>query len=190
MKKLIFISFAILNFKAIAQNSFKTESISIFKDGSSFVQKSGNVNTFNNTFSFKGDLIPQALFGTFWVSSNKSKINEVVSYTDTLRKSTTTPSQNIIEILDAMNGKMVKIKIQFLQEKTEGKIIDIGYQENDKSIVDNTNLLFDTKIPTFIHFVTNENKHKYLMAKDIEYIETDEEVKSVFTKNLKNLYLH
>ena len=186
MKNLIFAILSILSTSAYAQSNFKTESISIFKDGSSFVQKNGTVNTTNGTFSLKGNLIPQALFGTLWISSGKSKINEVVSYMDTVRKSTTTASQNILEILDAMKGKVVTIKIQFQQQTYEGKIMDIGYQENDKNSEEN-NLLYITKTPTFIHFLTKENKHKYLMAKDIESIESDEDVKPTFTRSTEKL---
>ena len=186
MKKIILISFLIFTIWAKGQSTFKTESISIFKDGSSFVQKNGTVATNNGTFSFKGDNIPKALFGTFWVSSTKSIINEVLSYMDTIRKSTTAPSQNILEILDAMKGKSVAIKIQFQQQIFEGKIVDIGYQENSSVYSESSNL-FITKTPSFIHFLTKENRHKYLMAKDIESIETNDDVRPTFTKTAEKL---
>ena len=186
MKKNMLFSFLLFTIWAKGQSTFKTESISIFKDGSSFVQKNGTVNTNNATFSFKGDNIPQALFGTFWVSSSKSKINEVLSYMDTIRKSTTAPSQNILEILDAMKGKTVAIKIQFQQQIFEGKIVDIGYQENSSVYSESSNL-FITKTPSFIHFLTKENRHKYLMAKDIESIETNDDVRPTFTKTAEKL---
>ena len=184
MKKTILLSIILLNINAIAQNSFKTESISIFKDGSSFVQKNGMVSTNDGIFSLKAKDIPQALFGTLWVSSNKSKIREVVSYMDTVRKTTTASSQNILEILDAMKGKMVKLKVEYRDLIYEGKIVDIAYVENAN---ENTPSLFLTKTPSFLHFITKENTHKYLMAKDIESIETEEDVKPTFTKSTEKL---
>ncbi|MCL2155373.1 MAG: hypothetical protein FWH53_06885 [Leptospirales bacterium] len=60
-----------------AQSVLKTKSISIFKDGKSFIIKEGAAPTKDKEYML--DKIPNALMGTFWFSGRNSYIKQVVS---------------------------------------------------------------------------------------------------------------
>lgn len=94
-----------------AQQAFKAQSISIFKDGNSFVQKKGTVKTENGIFKLKGKDIPLALYGTFWVHTPTQKIGSVLSYMDTIHAQVPRNVQTMFDILENCKGKNVKLKI-------------------------------------------------------------------------------
>ncbi len=186
MKNIFAVILLLSCYRANAQSPFKTQSIAVFKDGTSFVQKSGSVNAINGIFSFVGNDIPQALFGTFWITSPTSKIGQVISYMDTVKKVTTESPQNILQILEAMTGKNVVIKLSYEIPLYEGKIIDIGFEKlplfTGRDII-----LGADKDPALVHFLTKNGRHKYILAKDIISIESEEDVRPVYKKQEKIL---
>jgi hypothetical protein len=78
MKKIIYSIICMLFAVSLnAQPALKTKSISIFKDGKSFIIKEGVVETKDKEYML--DKIPNALMGTFWFSGKSSYIKQVVS---------------------------------------------------------------------------------------------------------------
>ncbi len=186
MKNIMAAAFLLCHCAAMAQTPFKTQTIAIFKDGTSFVQKSGAVDTKNGTYAFLGNAIPQALSGTFWVTSPSSKIAQVISYLDTVKKNTTEIPQNILQILEAMKGKSVIIKLSYEATLYEGKIIDIGFEKLLPP--EGTELVAGAgNEPSLIHFLTKNGRHKYIMAKDIVSIDSEEDVRPLYNKQEKAL---
>ena len=108
-------------FQAFPQTPFKAKSISIFKNGSAFFIKGGQVDTKEGSYKIIEN-IPQALFGTLWIHSSDSQLKSVSSYMDEVK--TPIKSQNIQQLLLGNVGKKVKL---YLTEENEvtGTIEDI-----------------------------------------------------------------
>ncbi|MGK0365365.1 MAG: hypothetical protein ACI85O_002431 [Saprospiraceae bacterium] len=82
MKKLNYLLLFSL-FPLLAFGQMKTKSISIFKNGQSFVMKSGNVSTPDGNYVMRRDL-PNALFGTLWFDATNTEISSISSYQDSV----------------------------------------------------------------------------------------------------------
>ncbi len=112
MKPLIFSCLAALNapFALSAQNQLlKTQAISIFKDGSSFVVKSGKLTAKEGSVKWTGTEIPQAMSGTLWVHSPTGALQQVVSYMDSVDKTYYFNPTNVEDFLDMNAGKNVSV---------------------------------------------------------------------------------
>ena len=108
----------------LTASEFKTHSVAIFKDGSAFVIKKGNVATQDGIFRLEDDL-PQALFGTLWVHSPTKKLSGVASYLDKVDHSN--EANNIANSIRGNVGKSAKyylhpVKKEDPVESFEGKI--------------------------------------------------------------------
>lgn len=68
-----------------AQENVKTEKISIFTDGNSFVEKTINLRPKGDRFLLMGDLVPKARYGTLLVRDKDNSIETVMSFIDTIR---------------------------------------------------------------------------------------------------------
>jgi hypothetical protein len=144
MQKLIsfFIAFFAFCSVAFTQNGLKTKSISVFKDGTSFVIKQGIVKTTNGVFQIAQEQFPQAKFGSFWIYS--PDLQNVMSYTDTLRGDNSFNSVTAQELIKPNKGKKVQLKYSMDSSLIEGTIEDILSQTADNSGIGNA-LLFQTK---------------------------------------------
>jgi hypothetical protein len=112
MKPLIFSCLAMLNtpFALFAQNKMlKTQAISIFKDGSSFVVKSGKLAAKDGAVKWTGAEIPQAMSGTLWVHSPAGALKQVVSYMDSVDKTHYFNPINVDDFIEMNQGKNVTI---------------------------------------------------------------------------------
>jgi len=98
--------FIFLFFSSFAQKEFKNQSVSIFKNGTAFFIKSGEVETENRSYTFQKDM-PEALFGTLWFNSPDNSLKSVQSSKDTIFE--TKEVQNLVEKLKANIGKVVSV---------------------------------------------------------------------------------
>ncbi len=144
MQKLIsFFAFMTVFFAvSFAQNGLKTQSISVFKDGTSFVIKQGLVKTPKGVFQINQEHFPQAKFGSFWIYS--PDLQNVMSYTDTLRGENTFNSVTAQELMKPNKGKKVQLKYSMDSGLIDGTIEDVFSQTNDNSGIGNA-VLFQTK---------------------------------------------
>lgn len=69
----------VFTFGAIGQDVLKTESVSVFKNGSAFFVKKGAINTTEGTYFLEGDA-PKAAFGTLWFSASDGEIESVKTH--------------------------------------------------------------------------------------------------------------
>lgn len=105
---LIFLSFIASTSFLIGQTTdFATRSVSIFKDGSSFVVKSGAVKVDKRTFSLRSDNVPQATFGTLWLSSPTNELKTITAFMDTIKKEVEINNYNLTALLKENKGKSV-----------------------------------------------------------------------------------
>lgn len=103
-----------------AQQGFKNQSVSVFKNASAFFIKSGNVNATNGKWLWQSDSLPAMLEGTFWVNVSD---NELVSLKSSLKdKKETNYAQSYAEMLEVNNGKRVRLYFQNDTTEIEGKI--------------------------------------------------------------------
>lgn len=125
MKK-IFVACMILTsfFVARAQNDLKPTAVNVFKNGTYFITKEGNVKVRDGMARL--DLPAHPLLGTFWFTSVKElKISKIVFMTDTIKK--TKSPQSISDIIMANVGRQVRLT-SMLADKTmrevSGKLTD------------------------------------------------------------------
>jgi hypothetical protein len=110
MKKIILplLAFLICN-GTFAQNDLKATSINVFKNGTYFIVKEGQVGVKNGTGVIQIPLAP--LQSTFWITTTKeAKINSISYVTDTmfLKK----PPQSYYDFLQANKTKKIRILYQ------------------------------------------------------------------------------
>ena len=106
-------------FQAKPQQGMETKSISIFKNGSAFFIKSGNLSTTNSNIRFT-DSLPRALFGTYWMLSPTNDLKSVRSFKDKVKKQQET--NTIAEMLNANIGKKVRFSFHNKDKVIEGTI--------------------------------------------------------------------
>lgn len=108
MKNFILIfSILLLSVQAIAQTEMQTKSISVFKNGKSFVIKEGSVKTSNNIYTL--DKMPNALFGTLWFSADQTKIKQIVSKMEENNEPIERKAIGFRDLLYANKGKQLTI---------------------------------------------------------------------------------
>ncbi|MBN9296491.1 MAG: DUF4139 domain-containing protein [Filimonas sp.] len=112
-----------------AQQKLNVKSISIFKNGKSFVVKEGTVSTNDKVYVMKE--IPDALYGTLWFSGLQSDIMKVVSKQDTVTESTESKATTFGEILYANKGKQITITTNNNTTYT-GVVEDFSFSETTK----------------------------------------------------------
>lgn len=93
--------------------------VTIFKNGTAFIQKSGTVKTENGTFKWT-DNLPEAIYGTFWFSSPTGKIVSVKSKSDTVVKHTEWNS--FFDLLQSNVGKTADLVLKE-DRKVTGDIV-------------------------------------------------------------------
>lgn len=99
----IALSFSVLS----AQEELKTKSISVFKNGKSFVIKEGNVATQNQIYTLSKT--PNALMGTFWFSGTQSFVKQVISSQEIVDEPLERKVNSFSDLLYANKGKILTI---------------------------------------------------------------------------------
>jgi hypothetical protein len=103
---------------ALGQQEMRTTELNVFKNGTYFVVKEGNLPIDNSVA--KLELPPSPLLGTFWLTSAKEvSINRLVFITDTLKKNR--PARNMTDLLKSNKGKKGKV-VYRLDEKYTGEV--------------------------------------------------------------------
>ncbi len=77
----------------LAQEGFKTKTVSIFKNGSAFFTKEGTIKPKNNQHTILLETMPRASYGTFWLSGKDLK--ELKSYRKSYEKYKTSKFNNL-----------------------------------------------------------------------------------------------
>jgi hypothetical protein len=94
-------------FGAFAQKELKTTAVNLFKNGTYFIVKEGNVNAPKGSWSMSMENF-NPLLSTFWISTLKeSPVNRIEFITDTIK--TTRPLANFYDALNANKGKKVRL---------------------------------------------------------------------------------
>jgi len=129
MKNALFllVGFILLSHSVKAQDvkkDFKTSSISIFKNGTAFFIKSGEVSASNGVYRMKKN-IPPALSATFWITSPDDQLAFISSYVDTLQVPQKTVANSMVDLINANLGQRARLHIG-KDEIIEGIAEDIG----------------------------------------------------------------
>ncbi|MCB9262291.1 MAG: DUF4139 domain-containing protein [Flavobacteriales bacterium] len=103
----------------------KTNNITIFKNGTAFIQKSGTVKTPANTYRWAKEM-PQAVYGTFWFASPTGTIQMISSKQDSV--STPTEWVSFFDLLMANEGKKAEVFLKNLENATTKSIEGIIYE--------------------------------------------------------------
>jgi hypothetical protein len=120
MKRSLISMLAILIATAcMAQSSLKATQINIFKNGTYFVVKEGNLPVRDHVTKME---IPAApLLSTFWLNTTKdNKISDVMIVTDTLKKNKVI--ENYFDLLSSNKGK----KIKFVYKATDKDLREVS----------------------------------------------------------------
>lgn len=92
---------------ANAQKELKTTGINLFKNGTYFIVKEGNVAAPKGSWSMSMENF-NPLLSTFWISTQKeSPVNRIEYVTDTIKS--TRPIANFFDALNANKGKKVRL---------------------------------------------------------------------------------
>ncbi len=168
MKKIFFILIAIcIGFSVFAQQNLSPTQINVFKNGTYYIVKEGNIDVKNN----KADLLVpvQPLLGTYWISTAKEvKLNKILFQTDTIKKMK--PVTNISDLLYANKNKKVQIT----------------YLLDDKNTREISGTLSDYNKATYLAKIkTNDNKTTYLQTTNIiEFVIEDNPVEKTSVDSL------
>ncbi len=113
------ITLSLLISPIIGYSQMQTKYVTIFKNGTAFIQKSGTVKTEKGTYKWSENL-PEAIYGTFWFSSPTGKIVSVKSKSDTVTKMTEWYS--FFDLLQANVGKTADLVLEE-DKKVSGDIV-------------------------------------------------------------------
>ncbi|HYG52162.1 MAG TPA: DUF4139 domain-containing protein [Flavobacteriales bacterium] len=92
---------------ANAQKELKTTAINLFKNGTCFIAKEGNVSAPKGTWSMSMENF-NPLLSTFWITTQKeSPVNRIEYITDTIKS--TRPIANFHDALNANKGKRLRL---------------------------------------------------------------------------------
>jgi len=114
MKTTVFLSFVLATIILSAQNPLKPVELNIFKNGTYFIQREGEVSVKNNEASIQ--VPPTPLLSTFWLTTEKGvKIDRIRFFTDTLKKERLV--SGFPELLKQNIGKTIKLNYMFNSEE-------------------------------------------------------------------------
>ncbi len=164
MKNILSIfGFASLSLFSLEAQKLKTNSISIFDNGTSFYLKSGYVNSESGHFLLKEKDMPKALYGTLWF--NTLNINNVSSYSDTLKKSII--SKSLKDLIITNNEKKVSLILSDNVVINGVLYVPINKKNPEEGIYNN--------LINFIGVHTDEGDYRYFNIKDVKQIKFLEE---------------
>lgn len=160
MKKMLFL-FVFLPFGLMAQNELNPTEINIFKNGTYFIIRDGNVNISAGKAAIK--VPPSPLLSTFWLTTTKDvKIERILFADDTLQSNRSASS--MWELLKINTGK--KIKLVY------------SYDEKNIREISGTLMAFNP-ISYMIKIKTADNKITFLSSssiKELIFEETPNEI--------------
>ena len=166
------------------KKDFKTKSISIFKNGTSFIQKQGTVKTEAGKYKMTKNL-PSALFGTFWFHSNDNSVKNVVSYKDEVITKKEVNPVNFFEMLESNKGQKVKLHIG-KDEIIEGTVLFMEALKSDEDITDSQIIQKEARRQGI---VTLQHSEGYLSiaSNEIRRVEFPSNPATSFEKEIKEL---
>jgi len=106
MKKII-IALLLLPCISHAQEGFTTQSLSVFKNGQSFIIKEGKITASDNVY--KISMLPNALFGTYWFNGISHPITMITSRVEKFTEQQERKANSFLELLHANKGKKITI---------------------------------------------------------------------------------
>lgn len=107
MRKIVLASVLTLAIALNAMAQLKTTKISVFKNGSYFLIKEGNMYLKDKTFRM--DIPQTALMGTFWVNAGKdTKVKQITMREDTVKKNK--GIETMMDMLSASIGKNITLR--------------------------------------------------------------------------------
>lgn len=133
-----------------SQDKLKTTAVNVFKNGTYFVVKEGNVPLTQG--KYKLEIPKQPLMGTFWLTTQKDiTVNRITYITDTLKINRA--AGNMFELLRANKGKKVRLNIR-LDEKNYSEVT---------GVLQDYFVSFNT-----LKIKTSEGKTAYIPAGDVK----------------------
>lgn len=154
----LFVSVLLISSSAAltAQNTLKSTQLNIFKNGTYFVVKEGNINVQNDRFDFP--VPPSPLLSTFWLTTSKDlKLERIDFKNDSIKV-----KRQISSYLDVVQ--------QLLNKK-----IKITYMSGDKLLKEiNGTLLFYTAGMGMLKIKTADNKYVYISGGSIQEVSSEE----------------
>ena len=103
-----------------AQTGFRNQSVSVFKNATAFMVKSGTVQMTDNAWLWQSDSLPAMLSGSFWASAPDNSLLAVKSLLEDRKE--TTVIRNFADMLDINDGKRVRLHFTTDTTKWEGTI--------------------------------------------------------------------
>ena len=180
MKKSIALcTFTLFSSFIFAQQSFKTNSVSIFKDGTVFLDKTTNVDASKGSFSFsefpfsKGT--KYVLFGSIWIKAPNNSIPFLKVFNKKIKQET--EIQNLNALFTKNIGKKIKVvslskgqNIEGLLKMTadQNLIIQNGNQWNKIPLSDLSSFEFLDKMITSFETTSNEKILELEFSKKIK----------------------
>ncbi len=172
---MVIISFLSLNLfgqEEKNKNPFKAKSISIFKNGTAFFIKNGNVETEDGSYKMTENL-PRALFGTFWIHSPKKELKHIHSYTDFVTDKSEDFTRSYFDLLQANIGKKVKVYLgNEIHEGVAEEIIMKDAKGKEKKFLNNTIIVFKTD-SIWLSFSPAEIRRLEFMEKPNQILEKE-----------------
>jgi len=139
-----------------SQDKLKTTAVNVFKNGTYFVVKEGNVPLTQG--KYKLEIPKQPLMGTFWLTTQKDiTVNRITYITDTLKINR--PAGNMFDLLRANKGKKVRLNIR-LDEKNYSEVT---------GVLQDYFVSFNT-----LKIKTSEGKTAYIPAGDVKQFFVEE----------------
>ncbi|MFT5722954.1 MAG: hypothetical protein ACI9JN_000059 [Bacteroidia bacterium] len=120
LRKTLFLLIIMAMLPQLSSAQLKTKYVTIFKNGTAFIQKSGEVKTKESSFVWTENL-PEAIYGTFWFSSPTGTIVSVKSKADTIVKQREWVS--FLDLIQSNVGKEADIVMEE-DKKVSGKIVN------------------------------------------------------------------
>ena len=187
-KRILLLTMLCLNVALIhaqdVNKDFKTESISIFKNGTSFIQKQGTIKTTDGKYKMTKNL-PSALFGTYWFHSNDNSVKNVVSYKDEVITKKKVNPASFFEILENNKGQKVQVHIG-KDEVIEGTVLFLEELKLDEDVTER-----DIQLKEAIRqgIVTIQHSEGYLSinSSEIRRVNFPSNPKTSFEKETKEL---
>jgi len=124
-RSLLFALLCLATLSSFAQDKLKATSINVFKNGTYFVVKEGDVNLKDGKYSFAAPLSP--LLGSIWFTTTKDVTLKRVDYSnDTIK--TSRQARNWFDIAKTAKGKHVRIvyvQTQQTVKEVKGTMVDV-----------------------------------------------------------------
>lgn len=179
-KSITLFTFILFSFFIFAQQSFKTNSVSIFKDGTVFFDKTTNVDASNGSFSFSkfpfSTGAKYVLFGSIWIKAPNNSIPFIKVSSKKIKK------ENDILSLNKLFMKNIGKKIKVISLSKGQKIEGILKMTADQNLIIQNGKQWN-KIP-----LSDLSSFEFLdeMISSYETSSTEKILELEFSKKIKN----